>query len=77
MHRSPQEVRLAVRTVFGIGRPSLMDFESHDYGLQAIPDDLKCVFPEQIRVRGQGSRLAPTSTIESPQTGPYHQRVDA
>jgi hypothetical protein len=64
------------RTVFGIGRPSLIDFESHDYGLQQIPDDLKYVSPEEMRVRGQRRRLAPTSTIESPQTGPYHRRVD-
>jgi hypothetical protein len=54
------------RTVFGIGRPSLVDFEAHDYGLQAIPDDLKYVSPEEMRARGQRPRLAPTSTIEAP-----------
>jgi hypothetical protein len=63
-------------TVFGIGRPSLVDFESHEFGLQAIPDDLTYVSPEEMRQRaGQRGRLAPTSTIESPQAGPYHQRV--
>ena len=31
------------RTVFGIGRPSLVDFEHHDFGLEAIPDELKYV----------------------------------
>ena len=46
------------RTVFGIGRPSLVDFEHHDFGLQAIPDDLKYVSPEEMRVRGQRARLA-------------------
>ncbi len=65
------------RTVFGIGRPSLVDFEHHDFGLQAIPADLKYVSPEEMRVRGQRARLAPASTVESPQTGPYHQRVGA
>jgi hypothetical protein len=65
------------RTVFGIGRPSLVDFEPHDFGLQAIPDDLTYVSPDEMRARGQRRRLAPTSTVESPQTGPYHQRVGA
>jgi hypothetical protein len=63
------------RTVYGIGRPSLVDFEHHDFGLQAIPDDLKYVSPEEMRLRGQRARLQKPSTIESPQTGPYHQRV--
>jgi hypothetical protein len=63
------------QTVFGIGRPSLVDFEHHDFGLQAIPDDLKYVSPEEMRLRGQRARLAPASTVESPQAGPYHQRV--
>jgi hypothetical protein len=54
------------RTVFGIGRPSLVDFEAHDYGLQAIPDDLTYVSPTEMRLRGQGRRLAPTSTIQAP-----------
>jgi hypothetical protein len=63
------------RTVFGIGRPSLVDFEHHDFGLKAIPDDLKYVSPEEMRLRGQRARLQRPSTIESPQAGPYHQRV--
>ncbi len=62
-------------TVFGIGRPSIVDFEPHDYGRQAIPDDLKYVSPAEMRARGQRARLAPTSTVESPATGPYHRRV--
>lgn len=64
------------RTVFGIGRPSLVDFEHHDFGRQAIPDDLKYVSPEEMRTRAsRRGRLAPTSTVESPQAGPYHQRA--
>jgi hypothetical protein len=63
------------RTVFGIGRASLVDFEHHDFGLKAIPDDLKYVSPEEMRLRGQRARLQRPSTIESPQAGPYHRRV--
>jgi hypothetical protein len=62
--------------VWGIGRPSLVDFEHHEYGLQAIPDDLKYTSPEEMRLNAKRrKRLAPTSTIESPTTGPYHRRV--
>jgi hypothetical protein len=63
------------RTVWGIGRPSLVDFESHEYGLQAIPDDLTYVSPAEMRKRGQRARLAPNRPMESPATGPYHRRV--
>ncbi len=64
------------RTVWGIGRPSLVDFEHHEYGLQAIPEDLKYTSPEEMRLRAdRRRRLAPTSTVESPATGPYHRRV--
>jgi hypothetical protein len=64
------------RTVWGIGRPSLVDFEHHEYGLQAIPDDLKYTSPEEMRLKAaRRKRLAPTSTIESPATGPYHRRA--
>jgi hypothetical protein len=64
------------RTVWGIGRPSLVDFEHHEYGLQAIPDDLKYTSPDEMRLRAdRRRRLAPTSTVESPPTGPYHRRV--
>jgi hypothetical protein len=63
------------RTVFGIGRPSLVDFEHHDFGLEAIPDELKYVSPAEMRQRGQRARLQKASTIESPQAGPYHRRA--
>jgi hypothetical protein len=63
------------RTVWAVGRPSLVDFEHHEYGLQAIPSDLTYVSPEEMRLRGQRARLAPTSTRESPATGPYHRRA--
>jgi hypothetical protein len=64
------------RTVWGIGRPSLVDFEHHEYGLQAIPEDLKYTSPDEMRLRADRRRkLAPTSTVESPPTGPYHGRV--
>ena len=64
------------RTVWAIGRPSLVDFEHHEYGQQAVPADLKYTSPDQMRVRGKRKLLAPESTRESPATGPYHRRVD-
>jgi hypothetical protein len=64
------------RTVWGIGRPSLVDFEHHEYGKQAVPIDLKYTSPDQMRVRGKRKLLAPESTRESPATGPYHRGVD-
>jgi hypothetical protein len=63
------------RTVFGIGRPSLVDFESHEYGTLPVPEQHHYVSPEEIRRRGLGVPLAPTSTIESPAGSPYRTRT--
>lgn len=55
------------RTVYGVGRPSLVDFESHEYGLDTIPDDLKYVSPAEMRlIAANRRRLAPTSTMQAP-----------
>jgi hypothetical protein len=63
------------RTVFGIGRPSLIDFEDHDYGVKPVPEQYKYLSPAEIRAKGQGRLLQEHSTIEAPATGPYHRRA--
>lgn len=63
------------QTVFGIGRPSLIDFEDHDYGVKPVPDQYKLLSPAEIRAKGQGKLLQAHSTIEAPASGPYHKRV--
>jgi len=50
------------RTVWAIGRPSLVDFEHHEYGKQAVPTDLTYTSPDQMRLRGKRKLLAPEST---------------
>ena len=63
------------QTVFGIGRPSLIDFEDHDYGVKPVPEQYKYLSPAEIRAKGQGTLLQTHSTIDAPTTGPYHKRV--
>lgn len=36
-------------TVFGIGRPSVCDFEEHSYATAAVPADMKKISPEEMR----------------------------
>ena len=54
------------RTVWAIGRPSLVDFEHHEYGKQAVPADLKYTSPDEMRLRGKRKLLAPESTRAAP-----------
>jgi hypothetical protein len=64
------------RTVFGIGRPSIIDFEDHDYGLIDVPAEYTALSPAEIRARKQGKKhLQPPSTMQAPATGPYHTRT--
>jgi hypothetical protein len=63
------------QTVFGVGRPSLIDFEDHDYGVKPVPEQYKYLSPAEIRAKGQGTLLQAHSTIEAPASGPYHKRV--
>jgi len=63
------------RTVFGVGRPSLVDFERHDYGTQPVPERYRFLSPDEIRRRGSGPALAPTSRLESPADSPYRRRA--
>jgi hypothetical protein len=62
-------------TVFGVGRPSLVDFENHAYGTLPVPERYRYVSPDEIRRRSIAVPLAPTSTLESPAHGPYRRRV--
>jgi hypothetical protein len=64
------------RTVFGIGRPSLVDFEDHEYAKQEVPVRFQTMSPAQIRAAGAGALLQQPSTLESPADSPYHRRVD-
>jgi hypothetical protein len=70
------EVRGRARATSSRGSDrTLVDFEHHDFGLKAIPDDLEYVSPEEMWLRGQRARLQKPSTIESPQAGTHHRRV--
>jgi hypothetical protein len=65
------------QTIFGIGRPSLVDFEDHEYGLLPVPGKYRYFTPAEIRAKGLGKQmLQPAGRTESPAGGPYHQRVD-
>jgi len=54
------------RTVYGIGRPSLVDFEQHVFGMQPIPAKYTATSPEEMRRLGQGARLQPENRIQAP-----------
>jgi hypothetical protein len=42
-----------------------------------VPDKYRYLSPAEIRAKGLGkTMLQPRSRSESPETGPYHQRVD-
>jgi hypothetical protein len=42
-------------TVFGVGRPSLVDFEDHEYAVHAVPAALRNVSPADIRKLANGT----------------------
>jgi hypothetical protein len=60
------------RTVWFVGRPSLIDFEQHEYATAAVPEQYKYKSPAEIRKTGL---LQKPSTPQSPATGPYHTRA--
>jgi len=65
------------RTVYAIGRPSLVDFEDHEYAEQLVDERFRGMSPAEIRAHAQAKnqvKFARSST-ESPATGPYHSRV--
>jgi len=63
------------KTIFGIGRPSLADFEHHEYGTDPVPEKYKYTSPDEIRRKGIGVELGKHTDEHSPATGPYHKRV--
>lgn len=65
------------RTVYAIGRPSLVDFENHEYAEQLVDERFRGLSPAEIRAHAQAKnqvKFARSST-ESPATGPYHSRA--
>ena len=54
------------QTVFGVGRPSLVDFESHVFGMQPIPEKYRYTSPEDMRRLGQGDRIQKQNTMQAP-----------
>lgn len=65
----------AAQSVWGVGRPSLVDFEDHQYAKQEVPLRFRTMSPEQIRAAGAGGLLQKPSVVESPADSPYHRRV--
>jgi hypothetical protein len=63
------------RTVWGVGRPSLADFEDHEYARQEVPLKFRTMSPAEIRAKGAGGLLQRPSVVESPADSPYHRRV--
>jgi hypothetical protein len=54
------------KTVFGVGRPSLVDFEDHEYAKKAVPKALETTSPEEMRKKAStAARLQPSSLIEA------------
>ncbi len=55
------------KTVFGVGRPSLVDFEDHEYAKQAVPKKFETLSPEEMRRKAAtAALLQPASTIVAP-----------
>jgi hypothetical protein len=57
------------KTVFGVGRPSLVDFEDHEYAKQAVPKALATLSPEEIRRKGMGAVLQTPSRLDAAHPG--------
>jgi hypothetical protein len=64
------------RTVWFVGRPSLIDFEQHEYATAAVPEQYKYLSPAQIRKTASAAILQTSSGNRSTAAGPYHKRVD-
>jgi hypothetical protein len=47
--------------VFGVGRPSLVDFEDHEYAKQPVPKALETISPEEIAQEGVDREAAPAA----------------
>ena len=54
------------KTVFGVGRPSLVDFEDHEYAKQPVPKALETISPEEMRKKASTAKLLqPRSTMDA------------
>ena len=59
-----------------VGRPSLIDFEQHDYGNQAVPDRYKHTSPEEMRLHADSKGyMQKRFPAQSQPDDPYHKRV--
>jgi hypothetical protein len=62
-------------TVLGVGRLSLVDFEAHEYAVQAVPAILRTLSPDQIRALA--ARAGVTDPQEQQQKRAAQQQVQA
>lgn len=65
------------RTVYAIGRPSLVDFEEHEYAEQLVPERFRGLSPAEIRAHAQAKSQVKfvSNRNQSPAQGPYHSRA--
>jgi hypothetical protein len=65
------------RTIYAIGRPSLVDFEDHEYAEELVPEKFRGMSPAEIRANAQAKKqvTAVSSSLESGAQGPYHTRA--
>jgi hypothetical protein len=65
------------RTVYAIGRPSLVDFENHEYAEQLVDERFRGMSPAEIRAHAQAKKQVKfaRSSMESPASGPYQTRA--
>ena len=65
------------KTVWFVGRPSLIDFEQHDYGNQPVPDRYKHTSPQEMQLHADSKQyMQKRFPAQSQPDGPYHKRVD-
>lgn len=57
------------KTVYGVGRPSLVDFEDHEYAKQPVPKSFATLSPDEIRKKGQEALLQTRSKIDAAHHG--------
>ncbi|TNF28506.1 MAG: hypothetical protein EP329_17785 [Deltaproteobacteria bacterium] len=57
-------------TVFGVGRPSAVDFEEHSYATHSVPADMKKMSPEEMRAlaqkKGKAAAAAKKAGVHKP-----------
>ncbi len=65
------------RTIYAIGRPSLVDFEDHEYAEQLVDERFRGMSPAEIRANQQAKKNVTfvNSSPASPASGPYHTRA--